>query len=74
MWNMFKVNNKDTRTTPMALIVNSSVSIVNFEDVITGWEAFLAVLNIYISKGSCKWIFQANTENVKPSLVKAYKI
>ena len=30
---MFKVNNKDTRTTPMA----SSVSIVNFEQVIVGW-------------------------------------
>ena len=28
---MFKVNNKDTRTTP-------SVSIVNFEHVITDWE------------------------------------
>ena len=52
---MFKVNNKDTKTTPMvfwnsrrfgAFIVNfehishlcSSVSIVNFEHVIAGWE------------------------------------
>ena len=52
---MFKVNNKDTKTTAMAfwnsrrfgvLIVNferishlcSSVSIVNFEHVIAGWE------------------------------------
>ena len=46
---MFKVNNKDTKTTPMAsfwcFIVNfehishlcSSVSIVNFEHVIAGW-------------------------------------
>ena len=50
MWNMFKVNNKETKTTPMAsfsvFIVNfehishlcSSVSIVNFEHVITGWD------------------------------------
>ena len=35
---MFKVNNKDTRTTPMAWFC-SSVSIVNFEKVIAGWEA-----------------------------------
>ena len=31
---MFKVNNKDTRT-------SSSVSIVNFEHVIAGWEQFM---------------------------------
>ena len=31
---MFKVNNKDTRT---ALVSFSSVSIVNFEHVITDW-------------------------------------
>ena len=30
---MFKVNNKDTTTTPMA-----DVSIVNFEYVIAGWR------------------------------------
>ena len=30
---MFKVNNKDTRATPC-----SSVSIVNFEHVIAGWD------------------------------------
>ena len=47
---MFKVNNKDTKTTPMAsfwcLIVNfehishlcSSVSIVNFEQINVCWE------------------------------------
>ena len=46
---MFKVNNKDTRTTPWrrsgVFIVNfqhftpcSSVSIVNFEHVIADWE------------------------------------
>ena len=31
---MFKYNNKDTRTTPLA----SSVSIVNFEQVNAGWD------------------------------------
>ena len=47
---MFKVNNKDTKTTPVAsfwchfcylrtyFIPCSSVSIVNFEHVIDGWE------------------------------------
>ena len=30
---MFKVKNKDTRTTPCSI-----VSIVNFEHVIAGWE------------------------------------
>ena len=40
---MFKVNNKDTRTTPMTsfwflyFAPCSSVSIVNFEHVIVGW-------------------------------------
>ena len=35
---MYKVNNKDTRTTPMAYFTPcSSVSIVNFEHVIAGW-------------------------------------
>ena len=32
---MFKVNNKDTRTTP---IVDASVSIVNFDRVNAGWK------------------------------------
>ena len=31
---MFKVNNKDTRTAPMA----NSVSIVNFEQINAGWN------------------------------------
>ena len=36
---MFKVNNKDTRTTPMAYFTPcSSVSIVNFEQVTADWE------------------------------------
>ena len=36
---MFTVNNKDTRTTPMAYFTPySSVSIVNFQHVIAGWE------------------------------------
>ena len=33
---MFKVNNKDTRTTPIA----TPFSIANFEHVIAGWEIF----------------------------------
>ena len=37
---MFKVNNNDTRTTPEQLLC-SSVSIVNFEHVIAGWEMTL---------------------------------
>ena len=44
VWNMFKVNNKDTKTTS-AFVVNfehishlcSRVSIVNFEQVNVGW-------------------------------------
>ena len=32
---MFKVNNKTTKTTPMALVL---VSIVNFEQVNAGWD------------------------------------
>ena len=37
---MFKVNNKDTRTTPPMVYFTpcSSVSIVNFEQVNAGWE------------------------------------
>ena len=42
VWNMFKVNNKDTKTTPAFLLCFRfyfySVSIVNFEHVIAGWE------------------------------------
>ena len=37
---MFKVNNKDTRTTPMPTYFTpcSSVFIANFEHVIAGWD------------------------------------
>ena len=35
---MFKVKNKDIRTTPLAYFTpRSSVSIVNFKHVIAGW-------------------------------------
>ena len=34
---MFKINNKDTRTMPLASTPCSSVSVVNFEHVIAGW-------------------------------------
>ena len=50
MWNVYKFNNKDTRTTPLAsfwcpycyfctcFATCSSVSIVNFKQVNAGWE------------------------------------
>ena len=49
VWHMFKVNNKDTRTTPLApfrwlhcylwtYFTHCYLSIVNFEHVIVGWE------------------------------------
>ena len=53
---MFKINNKDTRTTPMFRVNNkdtrttppcSSVSIVNFEQVIASWvEALNTAKNL----------------------------
>ena len=44
---MFKVNNKDTRMTPMASATTpcSSVSIVNLEHVIADWESFFLMLD-----------------------------
>ena len=45
MWNMYKVNNKTTKTTNIEHFsfedishLCSSVSIVNFEQVNTGWD------------------------------------
>ena len=39
VWNMFRVNNKDTRMTPMTYFTPCShVSIINFEHVIAGCE------------------------------------
>ena len=56
---MFKVNNKDTRTTPWRrsgiFIVNfehtsSSVSIVNFEQVNTSWNLIIFIAsNLFLS-------------------------
>ena len=47
---MFKVNNKDTRTTPSTPC--SSVSVNNFEHVIAGWGGgaiqFLTILNKFL--------------------------
>ena len=47
---MFKVNNKDTRKTSLASLAYitpcSSVSIVNFEHVIAGWDLF-EVFNLF---------------------------
>ena len=47
---MSKVNNKDTRTTPVSLLLNlnftpcSSISIVNFEHVNADWVSAVKVL------------------------------
>ena len=41
---MFKINNKDTRT---YFIPCSTVSMVNFEHVIAGWEVIGIVLQVY---------------------------
>ena len=35
---MFKVSNKDTRTTPAYFTLCSSVSVVSFEQVNGGWD------------------------------------
>ena len=42
---MFEINNKDTRTTPMATPFTpcSSISIVKFEQVNAGWLRVVAV-------------------------------
>ena len=41
---MFKVNNKDTRTTLLPYFtLCSSVSIVNFEHEIAGWEHLISM-------------------------------
>ena len=47
---MFKVNNKDTRTTPY-FTPCSSVSIVNFEHVIAGWVVLCAFYPIISHRG-----------------------
>ena len=49
---MFKVNNKDTRTTPC-----SSVSIVNFEHLIAGW---VVAHERFVYKKACKFKDQSN--------------
>ena len=45
MSNIFKANNKDTKTMPMSLLTyftpGSSVSIVNFEQVNAGWVVYI---------------------------------
>ena len=66
---MFKVNNKDTRTMSMVSFWNDaigvdlvsivnveSVSIVNFEHVIAGWDSFMIINNLVLNctiKGYC---------------------
>ena len=62
---MFKVNGKDTRTTTMVTHFTScsSVSIVNFEHVIAGWEvakylSFLAQNWIEIGRDRLEILFE----------------
>ena len=69
MWNMFKVNNKDTRTTPVVSLwwtLNifhtscSNVFIVNFEDVIVGWvnpSCFLLLPEWFLLRLFCHTYF-----------------
>ena len=52
MWNMYKVNNKTTKTTNIEHFsfehishLCSSVSIVNFEQVNAGWDAEMNATN-----------------------------
>ena len=51
---MFKVNNKDTRTTPGSSCFTScsSVSIVNFEHVVACWKYIEIQVNKVILKNS----------------------
>ena len=48
MWNILKVNNKDTRTTSVSLLLILSIfyifsiSIADFKQVNVGWEQILA--------------------------------
>ena len=47
-WNMFKVNNNDTRTTPLAYTYFtpcSSVSVVNFEQANADWSNIASFLS-----------------------------
>ena len=59
---MFEVNNKDTRTTPTYFTPCSSVSIVNFEHVISGWDGWekFKICGIHVT-GIC--ICQRNIYN-----------
>ena len=51
MWNMLKVNNKDTRATSLAC---SSVLIDNFEHVIAGWVPLKFPYFILAKINTCK--------------------
>ena len=51
---MLKVNNKDTRTTPMVYFTHCSiVSIVNFEYIIAGWVMRVYYLKTTINNKVC---------------------
>ena len=62
---MFKVNNKDTRTTPWC---RSGIFIVNFEQVITGWECTLKIFKIQFNPFHASGLFlypQKSLENLR---------
>ena len=62
---MFKVNNKDTRTTLLAHAPCSSVSIVNFEHVIADWVTFLCNYHVTLL---CRTVYQSNKYFLQQSL------
>ena len=72
VWNMFKVNNNDTKTTP------SSVFIVNFEHVITGWECFKNRLSLLrgISIFSNHWrnLIEAHLRHYQTTMVESLSV
>ena len=80
MWNLFKINNKDTKTTPLALLLNlniftprSSVFLVNVGQANAGWEGGIWSNNCFVYstpsmtcllQDSKIYLFKANNGNV----------
>ena len=65
---MFKVNNKDTRTTPLAFRPWSSVSIVNFGQVNTDWDRtlfFIKKPQNYNDKQTIKYLIEVRNYRVQ---------
>ena len=65
---MFKVNNKDTRTTPLAFRPCSFVSIVNFEQVNADWDStlfFIKKLQNWNDKQTVKHLIEVRNYRVQ---------